>query len=92
MTTLESVQALLQADFNLSPELLQPAARLEDLDIDSLSVVEVLFAIEDAFKVIVPSAPAAMQARIQTVGDLVAYVDQLIAEQHPAGAPGVAAA
>lgn len=82
MTTLQSVQALLMANFNLAPEVLQPAATLEDLAIDSLAVIEVMFAIEDEFKVSVPSDAAALQARLKTVGDLVDFVDALIAGQH----------
>jgi acyl carrier protein len=67
MTTLQSVQAILKANF--------------DLALDSLSVIEVMFAVEDEFKVTVPSEPAALQTQMKTVGDLVAYVDKLIAEQ-----------
>ncbi len=88
MTTLQSVQAILKANFDLSPDVLQPDARLEDLAIDSLSVVEVLFDVEDEFKVKVPSEPVALQAQMKTIGDLVAYVDKLVAEQHPAPAKG----
>ena len=90
MTTLQSVQALLKANFDLAPEKLQPEAKLADLAIDSLAVIEVLFAIEDAFKITVPSEPAALHNQITTVGDLVAYVEKLIAEQHPAMAGGEA--
>jgi acyl carrier protein len=88
MTTLQSVQALLKANFDLASEVLQPEAKLEDLAIDSLSVIEVMFAVEDEFKVTVPSEPAALQTRMKTVGDLVAFVDRLVAEQHPALAGG----
>ena len=88
MTTLQSVQAILKANFNLSPDVLHPNVKLEDLAIDSLSVIEVLFAVEDEFKVKVPSEPAAMQGQMKTIGDLVAYVDKLVAEQHPALAAG----
>jgi len=88
MTTLQSVQAILEANFNLAPAVLQPDAKLEDLAIDSLSVIEVIFAVEDVFKVTAPSKATALQTRMQTVGDLVAYVDKLIAEQHPAMAGG----
>ena len=84
MTTLQSMQAILKANFDLAPEVLQPSAKLEDLAIDSLSVIEVMFAVEDAFKVAVPSKSMKLQAEIRTIGDLVAFVDQLIAEQHPA--------
>ena len=90
MTTLQSVQSLLKANFDLAPETLQPEAKLADLAIDSLAVIEVLFAVEDAFKVTVPAEPAALQVQMTTVGDLVAYVEKLIAEQHPAMAGGEA--
>ena len=90
MTTLQSVQALLKANFDLAPETLQPEAKLADLAIDSLAVIEVLFAVEDAFKVTVPSEPAALHIQMTTVGDLVAYIEKLIAEQHPAMAGGEA--
>ena len=86
MTTLQSVQSLLKANFNLSTEVLQPDAKLEDLAIDSLSVLEVMFAVEDKFKIVVPSEPVASQGPMKTIGDLVAYVDKLVAEQHPAPA------
>lgn len=83
MTTLESVQVMLQTNFDLSADVVRPEARLEDLAIDSLAVIEIMFAIEDEFKVIVPSEPAALQEQMKTVGDLVAYIDRLVAEQRP---------
>ena len=83
MTTLQTLQRILKKNFDLEPEAVQPDIRLEDLDIDSLAVVEVLFAIEDEFKVIVPQEPAVQQTSLQTVADVVAYVDRLVAEQHP---------
>jgi acyl carrier protein len=83
MTTLQSVQALLRAQFELAPEVVPPEATLADLDIDSLSMIEVMFALEDEFKVKFPSHRATLQVGMNTVGDMAAYVDQLIAEQHP---------
>jgi len=91
MTTLQSVQGILQANFALASEALQPDAKLEDLDIDSLSVIEVMFAVEDQFKIIVPSKNMRLLAEIKTIRDLVTYVDALIAEQHPALAGGAVA-
>jgi acyl carrier protein len=88
MTTLQSVQAILKANFDLSPDALQPDVKFEDLAIDSLSVIEVLFDVEDEFKVTVPPEPAGLQGQMKTIGDLVAYVDKLMAEQHPAPAAG----
>lgn len=91
MTTLQTVQGILQASFELAPEVLQPDAKLEDLAIDSLSVIEVMFAVEDQFKIIVPSKSMKLLADIKTIRDLVAYVDELIAEQHSAVAGGAVA-
>jgi acyl carrier protein len=81
VSTLLRLQTLLQKDFELSAEALQPAARLEELQIDSLRMLEVLFAVEDAFKITVGSNQAELKARLQTVADLVAYIDELAAAQ-----------
>ncbi len=83
MTTLDAIHEILTANFDVAPEALQPEAKLADLAIDSLAVIEVLFEVEDRFKITIPSAPAATQGQLGTVGDLVAYIDRLIAEQHP---------
>jgi acyl carrier protein len=91
VSTLDRLQALLQKDFELSPEALQPAARLEELQIDSLRMLEVLFAVEDAFKITVGSNQAELKARLQTVADLVAYIDELGREQRPAASEDAAA-
>lgn len=91
MTTLETVQGILKTNFDLSSDVVQPQARLEDLAIDSLAVIEVMFAVEDEFKVTVPSEPAALQEQMKTVGDLVAYIDRLVAEQRAHRAGGEAA-
>jgi acyl carrier protein len=81
MTTLERLQSLLTRDFALPVERLDAAARLEDLDIDSLRMIEILFCVEDAFKITVPADHAELKARLHTLGDLASYVDSLVAEQ-----------
>ena len=86
MTTLDAIREILQKNFDIAPGVLQPDAKLDDLDIDSLAVIEVMFAVEDRFHITVPSEPAAVQGQMKTVGDLVAYIDRLIAEQRPAPA------
>lgn len=84
MTTLQSMQNIFKANFDLAPERLQREAVLEDLEIDSLSMIEVLFAVEDEFQIVVPHEPAAWRGETRTFGDLVDYVDKLIAATHPA--------
>lgn len=81
MTTLQSMQRILQVNFKLAPEVLQRDAVLEDLAIDSLSMIEVLFAVEDEFKIVVPHEPSTWRAKMRTLGDLVDYVDVLIVAQ-----------
>lgn len=84
MTTLESMQAILKAKFDLAPDVLQPGTALKDLDVDSLSMVEILFEVEDKFQIEIPSEPAEWQSQMRTFGNLVEYVDKLVAAQRPA--------
>jgi len=50
----------------------------ENLGIDSLGVGELLFTIEDEFKV----KESTESVKLATVGDVVSYIDALIAAQH----------
>jgi acyl carrier protein len=81
MTTFESMQTILEANFSLTPDRLKRDTALKDLDVDSLTLVEVLFAVEDKFQVVIPSEPAELQSRMVTFGDLVDYVDNLVTTQ-----------
>ncbi len=84
-TTLTRLNALLARDFDLEPGVLTPQTRLEDLDIDSLRMIEILFTVEDAFGISVPADATELRAKVQTVGDLAAYIDSLVAAQPGAG-------
>jgi hypothetical protein len=53
---------------------------MEELKIDSLSMIELFFNIEDEFKVTLPSE----DVKLNSLGDVVAYIDQLVAVQHRA--------
>jgi len=78
MNTLESVQRLLAEKFELKAEQLQPDSELDKLGLDSLSIIEFMFNVEDEFKIKVPD----QRVEIKTVQDIVAIVDKLVAEQH----------
>ncbi len=84
-TTIERLYTLLARDFELKPEALEPGTRLEDLDIDSLRMIEILFSVEDAFRITVPAEQAELREKVKTVGDLAGYIDSLVAAQHGAG-------
>ena len=76
-TTIDRLRLLLAKDYKLDPATLVPDALLEELGIDSLGVAELMFNIEDEFKVTIPGDPIALK----TVGDVVGYIDGLIATQ-----------
>jgi len=50
-TALETMQELLQERLGIDKEKVSPEASLEDLGIDSLMQIELLFYFEDKFKV-----------------------------------------
>jgi acyl carrier protein len=79
MSTLDRLQQLLARDFDLAPERLQPEATLESLEIDSLRMIEILFTVEDEFKIAVPAEHNELKARLKTLGDLAEYLDGLVA-------------
>jgi acyl carrier protein len=79
-TTLSTLQRILIKDYALPPESLTRTALLEDLGIDSLGTAELLFNIEDTFHLVLP--PEAVP--LATLGDVVDYIDQLVAANTPA--------
>jgi acyl carrier protein len=84
LNTLEFLQRIIARDFEVDPQLLQTDARLEDLAIDSLGVTEIMFAVEEEFSITVPPEPPDARTPINTVNDLVRYIDRLVSEQHGA--------
>lgn len=77
MSSLETIQRMMAEQFDLKPEVLAPDAQLESLGVDSLSVIEFMFNIEDEFKIKLPDA----RVEIKTVKDIADIVDRLVAEQ-----------
>ena len=75
MTTLQTVQELIATELELDPAALDPGRPLEELGIDSLSVMECLFKIEDEFKISVAGASLA----VRTLQDIADMVDSLLA-------------
>ena len=71
--TFERLRVLLVKDYELDPATLTQDATLETLGIDSLGVAELMFNVEDEFKVAIPGEPVSLA----TVGDVVRYIDGL---------------
>ena len=80
--TFERLSVILIRDYPLDPAALTPEATLEGLGIDSLGVAELLFTVEDAFGLQLPPEPVALS----TLGEVVAYIDALLAAQRPPSA------
>ena len=83
-TTLDTLRAILIRDYKLAPETLTLDAPLESLGIDSLGVAELLFNIEDEFHIRLPPEPV----QLPTLGDVVGFIDGLVAAQRD-GVAGV---
>ncbi|MDB5744885.1 MAG: phosphopantetheine-binding protein [Polaromonas sp.] len=93
-TTFDRLCAILAKDYKLQPEQLRPDAPLQALGIDSLGVADLLFNVEDEFGVRLPPEPV----QVQTIGDVAAFIDRLMAAQQvspaqptPAGPPAAVA-
>lgn len=75
--TFDRLCAILMKDYKLEATQLTPDAPLEALGIDSLGVADLLFNIEDEFGISLPPEPV----ELLTVGDVVRFIDALIAKQ-----------
>jgi acyl carrier protein len=63
--------------FDLKQEDLIPEATLESLGLDSLSVIEFMFNLEDELKIKLPDE----RVEIKTLQDVTNLVDRIVAEQ-----------
>jgi len=80
MGTLVAVQKLIAAELDLAASDLDPARSLEELGVDSLGVIEVMFKLEDEFNIKMPDE----RVPIKTVQDIADLVDRLVSERDSA--------
>ena len=65
---------------------LKPETKLSELDLQSIDIVELVFAIEEKFDIEIPYAPNEQNTAgisFETIGNIITAVDKLVAEQHP---------
>ena len=79
MSVLERLATLLERDFSIAPGQLHQDASLESLDIDSLRLIEIVFAVEEEFGVTMPQDQGEIRGRVKTLGDLAALIEGLAA-------------
>jgi acyl carrier protein len=89
MSTLQKLQDILIEDHRLTREQVAPDAELAQLGLDSLSVLELMFKIEDHFQLkIADDTPT----DLVTVGDVLVYIDRLLEQKETsAGQPSASA-
>jgi acyl carrier protein len=77
MSSLADIQELIHKKYGLDPATLDPHASLREAGVDSLTLVEFLFAVEDHYGISVPEK----YSDIDTVAALAAAVDEIRAAQ-----------
>lgn len=83
----DKVIAIIAEQAVLEPGDVTPDATLADLGIDSLGLVESIFAIEEAFDIQIPfnaNEPEQSDFDISSVAAIIAAVEGLVAAQHGA--------
>lgn len=84
MNVQDKVIAIIAEQAVLEPSDVRPDSTLEDLGIDSLGLVESIFAIEEAFDIQVPfnaNDPQAGDFDITSVAAIISGIERLIAEK-----------
>ena len=84
MSISEKVIAIIAEQAVLEPSDVTPDSTLEELGIDSLGLVESIFALEEAFDINVPfnaNEPKASDFDISTVAAIIRGVEILVEEQ-----------
>ena len=80
MSSLKELQDLIHEKYGIEPESLDPDASMRERGIDSLALVEFVFAIEDKFGISVPDN----DPNIDTLAQLAALVDKVRAQKQTA--------
>ncbi len=76
MSTLQTLQDILVKDYKVPRSQVTSEATLTTMGLDSLSVLELMFTIEDHFKVKIVDDPP---VNLVTVDDVVRFIDGLLA-------------
>jgi acyl carrier protein len=92
VTTYGRIVGILEKDFQLERDALKPDAALADLGLDSLALMEFVFAAEDAFGLRIPEERLNPREAGITLQRLCDVIDEMkMAEPASSAAPGQAA-
>lgn len=87
-TTFGRITGILENDFQLEQDALKPDAALADLGLDSLALMEFVFAVEDAFGLRIPEERLNPREAGITLQRLCDVIDEMKAEPASSAAPG----
>ncbi|AET70105.1 acyl carrier protein [Desulfosporosinus orientis DSM 765] len=73
MGVFEKVKAIVVEQLGVDESTITPETSFEDLNADSLDIVELIMALEEAFDLDIPDEEA---EKIRTVGDAVNYINE----------------
>jgi len=79
-TTFDGLRDIIVRDFELAPDRLCRDTPLEEIELDSLAIAELVFTLEDEFHVMAGN----VNPSFKNLGDIADYIDQLIAERDAA--------
>ncbi len=74
MTPYAFLADVLSEKYDVDPDAISPEATLTELGLDSLTIVELLFDVEDEFGIEVPEE----RATFETLAEAAALVDELV--------------
>jgi acyl carrier protein len=75
MSSLDFIRQILVDKYDVKPEAIHPEATLQDLGIDSLTVVEMIFDVSEKYGIDIPDE----RLKFTTLGEVVAVVDEFVA-------------
>ncbi len=78
-STFDAVSAVLHDAFKVEPTLISPEATLDQLGLDSLGLMEFVFAVEDRFDVRIPEDRLDPRQAGITLGHLSQLLDEAVA-------------
>jgi acyl carrier protein len=81
--TVDELKSLIHKNFDIAPETIDENAAFSDYDLDSLTLAELMFAIDDELHVDIPDSAF---ADIRTLAQLAAVVDGLRSQARSAQA------
>jgi acyl carrier protein len=84
---------IIAKEMKTEPGKITLESSLEDLKIESLDVVQIVFAIEEAYDITIPNdKDYELNTTLKTVGDIVKGVERLVAQKKSGSTPPAAAA